>query len=218
MQSVSKIKTSSDQAAFQLRNAIISGELKPGDRLREAEISVAMGVSRSPIREAFRILESEGLVQITANKGVSVTHLTENDLSEIYEIRILLELHGLRLALKHMTKKHIDEFKLIIQKMEEQLNFKNYIGYLNVSHEFHEFYMRNCGNERLFKLFRILRNNILAIQVFAYSYPKYSADSIEEHRKILSALEETNLNKAEEYLRMHLEAGYKRAKKYLKKA
>ena len=69
-----KIKSSSDQAATLLRRAIICGDIKPGEKLREMEISEAMGVSRSPIREAFRVLESEGLVHIETNKGATVTN------------------------------------------------------------------------------------------------------------------------------------------------
>jgi DNA-binding GntR family transcriptional regulator len=211
-----KIKSSSDQAATLLRRAIISGDIKPGEKLREMEISEAMGVSRSPIREAFRVLESEGLVHIETNKGATVTKLTEKDLNEIYDLRILIELHGLRLSWDYLTQIETDTMENIIVQMQKHLQAKDYYSYLNVSHKFHEFILKNCKNERLFKMFSILRNNIFAIQILANSYPAYSNDSMQEHKKVLSAVKDRDLGKATFYLKEHLISGRKRAKRYLK--
>jgi len=217
MQFNNKIETSSSQIASMLRQAIITGELKPGTRLREAELCESLNISRSPIREAFRILEPEGLIQITPNKGVIVVQLDERDLREIYELRMLLEVHAVRIACNQMTQEDLDGLKALFQEMEKKLEIKDYVGYLKVSHDFHEYYIKKCENERLFNLFRILRNNILGIQIFAYSYPDHSLDSLEEHKKILTALRKRDANKAEAYLRKHLESGYERAKRFLKK-
>ena len=212
-----KIETSSAQVASILRQAIITGELKLGTRLRETELSHSLNISRSPIREAFRMLESEGLVQISPNKGAFVTQLSEKDLKDIYELRKLLEVHAIRIACSRVTQEDLEELKAVIKEMERSLELKDYIGYLKSSHEFHECFIKKCENERLFNLFRVLRNSILAIQIFAYSYPERSSDSLEEHRKILSALLKRNPDKAEEYLNKHLEYGYERARKFLKK-
>ncbi len=212
-----KIQTSSAQAASILRQAIITGELKLGTRLRETELSNSLNISRSPIREAFRMLESEGLVQICPNKGAFVTQLNEKDLKDIYELRKLLEVHAIRIACSRVTQEDLEELKAVIKEMERRLELKDYMGYLKSSHEFHECFIKKCENERLFNLFRVLRNSILAIQILAYSYPERSSDSLEEHRKILSALSKRNPDKAEEYLRKHLEYGYERAREFLKK-
>lgn len=212
-----KIETSSAQIASILREAIITGELKPGTRLREAELSKSFNISRSPIREAFRILEPEGLVQITPNKGAIVVQLDEKDLEDIYELRMLLELHAVRVACKQMTEENLEELKALFKEMESKLDLKDYVGYLKVSHDFHEYYMKKCENERLFNVFRILRNNILAIQIFAYSYPDHSLDSLEEHRKVLDAFFKKDADRAEECLRKHLDSGYVRAQRFLKK-
>lgn len=212
-----KIETSSAQVASIIRQAIITGELKPGTRLVEQALTRSLDISRSPIREAFRILESEGLVHIIPNKGTFVIQLNEKDLKEIYELRKLLEIYAIRMACNSMTQKDLEELKVIIKEMERRLELKDYIGYLRFSHEFHESFIKKCENKRLFNLFRVLRNNIIAIQIFAYSYPERSSDSLEEHRKILSALSKRNSDKAEEYLRKHLEYGYERAGEFLKK-
>ena len=212
-----KIETSSAQVASIIRQAIINGELKPGTRLVEQDLTKSLDISRSPIREAFRILESEGLLQIIPNKGTFVIQLNQKDLREIYELRKLLEVYAIRVACNSMTQEDLEELKVIIKEMERRLEFKDYIGYLKFSHEFHECFIKKCENVRLFNLFRVLRNNIIAIQIFAYSYPERSSDSLEEHRKILSALSKRNTDKAEEYLRKHLEYGYERAGEFLKK-
>ena len=216
MKNLSKIKSSSEQAVTLLRKAIISGDIKPGEKLRETEISEALGVSRSPIREAFRVLESEGLVQLEANKGATVTKLTEKDLYEIYDLRILIELHGLQLSWEYITQNEIDKVDNIIIQMEKHLDAKDYDRYLKVSHEFHEFILNNCKNDRLLKMFNILKNNIFTIQILANPYPKYSKDSMQEHKKVLSAIKDRDLEKATHYLKEHLRAGYQRARKYLK--
>jgi len=211
-----RIETTSSQITSIIRQAIITGELKPGTRLREQDLSKSLDISRSPIREALRILESEGLVQISPNKGALVVQLNEKDLKEIYELRKLLEVHAIRIACNRMTQADLEELKIIITEMKRRLELKDYIGYLKSSHEFHEYFIKKCENERLFNLFRVLRNNILAIQIFAYSYPERSADSFEEHKKILSELSKKNPDKAEEYLKKHLECGYQRAREFLK--
>jgi DNA-binding GntR family transcriptional regulator len=132
------------------------------------------------------------------------------------ELRKLLEVCAVRTACERMTEEDLRKFKDLFREMGEKLDSKNYMGYLNPSHEFHEFYVRKCENGRLFNLFRILRNNILAIQVLAYSYPDHGVDSLQEHRSILQAVSKKDPREAEEYVKRHLESEYKRAMKFLK--
>jgi|GEM_PF-1914867 len=79
--------------------------------------------------------------------------------------------------------------KYILERMDEKIRRNDYVGYLKTSHEMHEVFLRKCGNERVFKLHRILKNNILATHIFAFSYPEHIADSIVEHRRIVEALQ-----------------------------
>jgi DNA-binding GntR family transcriptional regulator len=212
-----KIQTNSSQAASVIRQLIISGEFKPGVRLRESELTKSLGISRSPIREAFRILESEGLLQIIPNKGASVTKFKEKDLHEIYELRALLESHGIRLSCKNLSQQNLEELKALIKEMEEKIISKDYSGYLRVSNDFHELYMKNCGNERLFSLFKTLRNNIMTVQIFARSFPGHDIESgVKEHKTILNALLKRDPDKAEMCIKKHLEFGLSRAKKYMR--
>jgi DNA-binding GntR family transcriptional regulator len=212
-----KIRTSTDQVASYLRDAILSGKLKSGARLRENEIATLMGISRSPIREAFRILESEGLVQIAPNKGVTVSRLTEKDLNEIYEIRMLLEQYGLENAWKQAPSLTLEELGGIIKRMEDHLRKKDFLGFLKASHEFHECFMKRCKNQRFLRIYRIVWNNTRTVQIFAHSYMEPQAKTLmEEHRKIFKALKENALERAVEDLKIHLVHGLQRAKAFLK--
>ena len=215
MRLLEKVKTSSAQVVVGLRQAIVSGRLEPGTRLREAELSKELGVSRSPVREALRVLEAEGLVKLTPNKGAFVTQLSQKDLKEIYELRVLLEVHAIRVACKKMTHKNLEEMKVILDEMEKRLQNRDYLGYLMVSHEFHEYYIQKCKNERLYNLFKIIWNNTLAAHTLAYSYPKRGKNSLEEHRRIYNALMQRNPGRAEAFIREHLKSSYERARKYL---
>lgn len=210
-----KIKTGSDQVASAIRDTIISGKIKPGTRLIEADISVQLGVSRSPLREAFRTLASEGLLTISPYKGVFVTKLNERDLYEIYELRILLESYGIRQACKSINKKQLEELRRFIQDMEKRKQSKDYLGYLEVSHKFHEIYMKSCDNERLYDLFNVLKNNIFSIQILSNTYSFFINDSMDEHREILSKIMEKDPDGAELAIKKHLRYGYKRAKECL---
>jgi DNA-binding GntR family transcriptional regulator len=215
MQTKYQIKTSAEQAATHLRDMIISGELKQGMKLPETEMAKAMEISRAPIREAFRILEAEGLVQIVSNKGVTVTTITEKDLNEIYELRILLEVYALRNAWEQNADEVLLCMRNVLKRMDEKIETQDFVGYLKASHEMHEVFLKKCGNERVFKLYRVLRNNILAIHIFAYSHPEHSADSMEEHRRIVEALQNKDIESAENKLKFHLSSSLQRAKKIL---
>jgi len=212
-----KIQTNSSQVASIIRQLIISGELKSGVRLIESELTKSLGISRSPIREAFRILESEGFLRVVPNKGASVAEFKEKDLHEIYELRALLESHGIRLSCIHLSEQNLEKLRDLIREMEEKVMSEDYAGYLRVANDFHDLYMKNCGNERLFSLFRNLRNNILTVQSFARSFPGHDLESgFEEHKAILNALLKRNPDMAEKCIKKHLEIGLSRAMRYMK--
>ena len=94
-----------------LRKAILTGTLKPGERLMEVHLANKLGVSRTPVREAFRQLELEGLIQIVPNKGAYVTGITTKDVKDIYMIRSSLEGMCARLATEHITKEQMEELE-----------------------------------------------------------------------------------------------------------
>ena len=108
----SKIKTMADQIADHIQRSIFEGNIFPGDRLIENEIAKQLDVSRTPTREAFRILASQGLVEITSNKGVRVTLITKSDLADLFEMRHLDDLQKLGGFLLNRNPMHTGIFRL----------------------------------------------------------------------------------------------------------
>ena len=108
-----------EQVADQIREAIKSGKLKPGDRLIETELANGMQISRSAIREAMRYLEKEGLVTTTPFKGAHITKFTEKDLEDLYNLRTALEELAIRTLIKNLNNEKINKLEAVLKKMEQ---------------------------------------------------------------------------------------------------
>jgi DNA-binding GntR family transcriptional regulator len=204
-----EIKTTSAQVASILKEAIFSGELVPGIRLREIEIQRSLNVSRSPIREAFKELQAEGLLTLRPNKGVIVTKLTEKDLKEVYELRILIESHAIRSACEIMTDDDLKEMRAMIEKEKDAIESEDPLHYLEISHGVHECYISKCDNSRLLNLFKILTNSMLAVHILTCSHKDrtFTTKSVEWHKRILSEISKRDANQAEVSLKKHLLMG-----------
>lgn len=211
-----EILTSSAQVAEALREDIVSGVIPLGTKLREVELSAMLGVSRSPLREALRILEAEGLIQITPNRGAFVTQLEEKDLKEIHGLRELLEVYAIRLACERITARDIRELEAVMKETEESLASDDYFAYLKISQKIHDFFVQRCDNTRLQNIYKNIWNITLAIAALSKTESPDRRASLAEHKKIVKALEQKDADKAEKYLREHLNAGHERTMKLLK--
>ncbi len=200
-----KIKTTTDQIAGYSRKAIFSGKFLPGSRLKENEISEWLGVSRTPIREAFRILESEGLVEINSNKGVQIPLIKKEELDEVCELRILLEVHCIRKYIKMFNENDFQKMEDIIIKTEYAINQKDYFFYFNQSINFHVYLMSHCKNELLYSAFLNARNSIRCAQMVLDKSQKNFRDSINYHKEILQAIKERDLDRCVKLMRQHLD-------------
>lgn len=218
LQLQTKIKTVSAQVVSILRQAIIHIEFLPGTRLPEKEIQRSLGISRSPIREAFRELQAEGLIAIIPNKGAFVTKLNEKDLEEVYELRTLIESHAIRRACETMTDDDLEEMRAIIEKEESAIGDEDPMYYLGASHKPHECFIKRCDNSRLQSLFKVLKNSIQAVHILTSSYKdrNFAIESVRCHREIFSALSRRDANQAEAALKKHLEMGLKKLTYLLK--
>ena len=113
-----------------LRQAILRGELKPGERLMEIQLANKLGVSRTPIREALRKLELEGLVNMVPRKGAEVADITEKSLRDVLEVRKALEELSVQLACEKITEEEIEELKRVAERFKDTLNDQDYITYI----------------------------------------------------------------------------------------
>lgn len=211
-----RIKTTSDQIADRLREAIFNGNYLPGDKLKEVELASWLQVSRTPLREALRNLEREGLTEFTPHKGFAVPAIDFNDLEEIYDLRMLIERYSIRKFMRIATEQHFEELDNIIQKMNDALLRNDIPQYFTVSLDFHAYFFKHCQSERLYSFFKILQNSIrLAQSVLGQRETYFYWQSLEEHKEVLHLLKQRGVE-TEKVLNRHIEKAFNHMKESLK--
>lgn len=199
-----------------LRNAIIHGELKPGERLNEALLSSKLGISRSPIREAFRILESENLVQIYSRKGTFVSTLSARDIEEISQILSAIEGTAARLAAGHIDNHRQKELKGIVRQLERSARKHNTEVYASSTMRLHNFIIDASRNRLLRKTYNYLEAQRERLKRAIKFDEGNLAKSLREHIAISKALLEGDGKEAERLLRDHYHQGSLRLMRTLK--
>ncbi len=191
-----------------LREDILSGKYKEGDELKEVAIGEELGVSRTPVREAFRQLELEGLIQIIPNKGAYVTGITEKDVKDIYMIRSLLEGLCARWACEHITDAQMEE-------MEENIYLSKFHagkGHLEqlaeLDNRFHEILYEACNSKMLEHQLRDFHEYVLRVRKKTLSNANRGPKSNEEHEMIMEAIRAKDADKAEKLANMHMLNAY----------
>lgn len=148
-----------------LRQAILRGELKPGERLMEIQLATKLGVSRTPVREAIRKLELEGLVLMIPRKGAEVADIVEKGLRDVLEVRKALEELSVRLACDRITKKEIDELKRAAEEFKKTLKQRDITKIAEADVRFHDIIYMATDNQRLIQLLNNLREQMYRYRV-----------------------------------------------------
>lgn len=202
--------------AESLRTGIVSGTLRPGARVSEAAIATDLGVSRSPVREALRELEKEGLVRSIPNRGVEVATLTVDDLYEVYAIRGALEALATREAVQGATDADIADLRLIMQQMRAQASASaGRSAFVPLDVSFHQRIRRMARNKRLETILAGLEAQVrLSLAVAAAVDPDPAGFRVEEllreHAEIFEAIEARDASGAEALVARHIERGRER--------
>jgi DNA-binding GntR family transcriptional regulator len=201
-----------------LRNAIIRGEWKPGQRLNELLIASKLGISRSPIREAFRILESENLVDIYSRRGAFVKNLSAKEVEEVYVVINVIERTALRLALKHIDTAREKELRFIIERLEKNLRKNDPQRFLTFSMQLHHFIIKNSENSLLLKIYNYLQPQRERLRRFIGMGKNDVVESLKEHLAISRALLKRDEEETDRLLANHFDRGVTRVLKNLQKA
>ena len=143
-----------------LRRAILRGELKPGERLMEIQLANKLGVSRTPIREAIRKLELEGLVLMIPRKGAEVEEITEKNLRDVLEVRCALEELAVQLACDRIERNRIRELHAAAAQFRDILDSDDITQIAAADEAFHDVIFKATGNERLIQLLNNLREQM----------------------------------------------------------
>ncbi len=200
-----KIQTVQEAVVEHLRKQILSGRLKRGQRLVQDELSLQLGVSRTPIREALNQLAHEGLVRISSYKGATVSDFSNSELIEIYTVRIALESYAAYLAAQQVTDQHLANLEKLMQEMGEAFRKKDFEVLLSAHQDFHTSIYAIAGKERLYELIVRYLELSNVYQRMALSIGRGATDPIKEHVELLEILRQRNPMPACGMIREHLE-------------
>ncbi|MGL4282510.1 GntR family transcriptional regulator [Eubacterium aggregans] len=188
-----------------IRNAIIQGELKPGERLMEVQLASEMGVSRTPVRESIRKLELEGLVCMIPRKGAYVTHMSIKGLQEMMQIRRALEILVAELAAKNATEAEIEKMRKSNRGFEESAMKNDEEGIINYDVAFHETMYQSAKNDRLFQMIHSLREQMLRVRVEYVHNIDDKKPLIGQHESIVENIAKHDVKEAGRVAGYHIE-------------
>ena len=188
-----------------LRRAILRGELKPGERLMEITLADKLGVSRTPIREAIRKLELEGLVVMAPRKGAKVASITERDLNDVLEVRKGMEVLAISLACKRITGEELEKLETIEQSFQKLIESGNLTELAEMDVKFHDTIYQATNNQRLVQLLNNLREQMYRYRMEYLKHIAVRRTLAEEHKAICRALRERDEQQAEEYVSIHID-------------
>ena len=191
-----------------LREDILSGKYQEHEELKEVAIGEELGVSRTPVREAFRQLELEGLIQIIPNKGAYVTGITAKDVKDIYMIRSLLEGLCARLATEKITKEQMEEMaeNIYLEDFHAQKGHKDQMAELD--NRFHDILYEACDSKLLEHTLEDYHEYVLRVRQKTLSTNTRGRASNDEHRQIMEAIKAGDADRAEKLANQHMINAY----------
>lgn len=188
-----------------LREAILKGELKPGERLMELQLASKLGVSRTPIREAIRMLELEGLAVTIPRKGAEVAKMTVKDMEDVLEVREALDELAAKIACNKITEEQLQTLSKVKDAFEESTKTTDIKQIAMYDEKFHDVIYESTGNVRLVNLLNNLREQIYRYRVEYLKNVEVYPRLIKEHETILKALQDRNQELVVEAMRDHVE-------------
>jgi DNA-binding GntR family transcriptional regulator len=192
-----------------IRDAIISGAIKAGSRVSEPDLAERYGISRTPIREAFRQLESEGYLTVIPRKGAVVSEFSEKDVEEFYAIKSILEGYAARRACEKLTTKELDRLQTINDRLAELASHNDIKAFFKIHNDFHDVFIKAADNEKLRELISSLVTRFQRLRLMSISLPGRMDISVQEHEKIIEAFRRKDEVTAEMLVRKNAEYGGK---------
>ncbi|MBV5338068.1 MAG: GntR family transcriptional regulator [Deltaproteobacteria bacterium] len=190
-----------------IREAIVSGDLKAGSRVSEPELAERYGISRTPIREAFRQLESEGYLTVIPRRGAVVSELSPKDIEEFYAIKSIMEGYAARQACGKLSSKDLDKLQAINDKLAELARIGDIKHFFKIHSDFHELFIKAADNDKLHELIAGLVTRFQRLRFTSLSLPGRMEVSVQEHEKIIDAFRKKDAPLAETLVRQNAEYG-----------
>lgn len=197
--------TAEEEAYVHILERIRRGEYEPGDRLKAEDVATEIGMSRMPVREAFRRLSAEGLLIMRPNRGVTVRALTLDDIEEIFEMRAVLEGLAVRLAVPRLDERVLADIDELLERMERSRH-RDDGEWLTHHRRFHEYVCELSGRPRLLRQIRNLHTALepyLRVWFINTDHP-ISANVQREHQEIINAMRSGDPARAEAVMQEHI--------------
>ncbi|AZV48799.1 GntR family transcriptional regulator [Bacillus halotolerans] len=192
------------QFYFQLKKMIFNGTFKPGERINETQLAKSFGVSRSPIREAMRLLEKDGLLRADDRNGFSIASLTAKDVDEIYKIRIPLELLAVELVIDEANDEELQTLEKQLEETENAIrNGAEETEMISLNQKFHQLLVDFSHNRHLKNLLEHVNDLIHFCRILNYKGDNRPETILREHRSIFEEVKKRNKEAAKEYMMAH---------------
>lgn len=201
-----------EEVAERLRTSIFSHEFAPGDWVDEQALAIQYGISRTPMREAIKVLASEGLITMKMRRGAYVTEVSKSDLSQIFTVLALLEGQACREVAKIATEKELEDLDSLHLKLERSAADRDLDLFFSINQQFHDKIQEICANPWMQRVILDLRKVLKLQRRDSLSKRGRLESSLVEHRKILSALLARDADLAEKLMKEHLLQGQLAAK------
>ena len=187
-----------------LRQAILTGELKPGERLMEIHLANKLGVSRTPIREAIRKLELEGLVTMIPRRGAEVAQITEKSMNDVLEVRRALDALCVELACDRISQEELQHLKKACDTFEEAVKTKDVKQIAQADVAFHDIIYAATDNRRLIQLLNNLREQMYRYRIEYLKKKECYPQLLEEHQTIIDSIESRDKDRATQITGQHI--------------
>ena len=207
IKAVGKTPPMGELAYVSLKEAIVKGDLHPGQRLVERELSEQMGISRIPVREAIKKLEQDGLIEKLEKGGFTVKNPSREEIEETYGIRACIESYAAALATKRMDASTLDKLEDNLKKYRNALTRGNIARMTQLNDELDELIYTASESKKLYALIGNFRDFISRYRKALLNCIDYAAISLSEHEKIVQAMKERDEEKVEKLVKKHLLRG-----------
>ena len=199
----------SEDIADSIKAAIIKGKFKPGEKISEGDLAESMGISRTPLREAFRKLENEGFIEIIPRKGAVVTGISPREVNDLYEIKSTLEGLAARLASANMKDKDIKKLEKINDELKDHIDRNDLEAFYRAHTKFHEVFVKLSENRRLIRMISNLNDHFKRFGIVSMTLPGQYESAIKQHEGIIRAFKSGDEKVVEEKVRTNVMTGGK---------
>jgi len=199
-----KKKALHEEIVETLRDMIMTGELQEGDKINENALCASMGISKTPLREALRVLSAEKIIKLVPNKGSYVCKPTLKEIKEMFDVMSVLEGICARSATEKMTDRDFARLEKLHEKLEENFKSHDQKNYIKFNNLYHTFLQELAGNQTLNQIIYGLRQKILLYRFKSLNLPGRFEKSIQEHRQLLNTFQKRDPEKAEILIKTHL--------------